>query len=113
MKDYSSYLDEELVNLTLYGNIEAFGGIISRYKNMIFRVAVNIVDDYHTAEDIAQETFVDAYIQLSRLRDKKQLYPWLHGIAKRKGAFFIPSPSLLNNYRIFYLRKTTLWNLLK
>ena len=42
--------------------------------------------DAHTAEDLAQETFAQAYVSIHGLRDGAKLMPWLYTIMRRTGA---------------------------
>ena len=60
--------DEVLVSLTLKGNENAFSELISRYTNMLYSVVCNMISDHFYAEDIVQETFIDGFFQLSRLK---------------------------------------------
>jgi RNA polymerase sigma-70 factor (ECF subfamily) len=41
------------------------------------------VGDRDAAEDLAQDTFVEAFKQIGRLRDPARLGAWLHGITQR------------------------------
>ena len=83
MYKYAQMSDDELVTLTINGITDAYGGLIHKYNNVIMSVCVKIVD-YHTAEDITQETFIDAYMKLTELRDTSKLPSWLCQIAKNK-----------------------------
>ena len=76
--------DEKAVKLVLSGNSEAYGDIVHRYKNVVFNVVYAIIKNYHTAEDITQETFIDAYIKLKSLEDPNKIGAWLVKMAKNK-----------------------------
>ncbi len=75
--------DQELVRQTLKGDREAFGQLVERYERGVRAVIVQIIGDPHTAQDVAQEAFVKAYVQLSRLRRAAVFGPWLYQIARR------------------------------
>ncbi len=81
--------DSDLVQSVLTGNLYSFDVIVERYKDLVFSVALNVVGNYHVAEDIAQETFIDCYLGLANLKDTEKLYAWLYGIAKRKSLHFV------------------------
>jgi len=72
--------DEQLVKTTLRGNVASFGTIVERYWNMVVALAFSKVSDAAEAEDIAQESFLKAYSQLSCLRDPSRLAGWLSKI---------------------------------
>lgn len=81
--------DRELVALTRQGNCDAYGEIVSRYKHTVFCAAYSVIAEHYTAEDIAQETFLDGYLGIGRLREPDYLSSWLYHIAKRKSLHFV------------------------
>lgn len=89
MVDLKTYTDSDLVQMTVSGNHVAYGELVSRYKNMVFRVSYSVVSDHYVAEDIAQDTFVDGFMQLTRLTDPDKFAPWVYGIARRKSLHYI------------------------
>ena len=56
---------------------------------MIYAITVGIVGDHHIAEDVAQETFIDAFLQLARLSEPSKFGAWLSGIARRKALHWV------------------------
>lgn len=84
IKDYSKLPDAELVRKTADGDDDAFAEIVARYKNYVFSVIRQSVRSYADAEDIAQESFIDAWRGISALREPDKLKFWLYGIARRK-----------------------------
>src|ERR1700722_15641230 len=74
--------DAELVRTTLAGNREAFGQIVARYQSLICTLAYSATGNIGQSEDLAQETFLTAWSQLSGLREPEKLRPWLCGIAR-------------------------------
>ena len=59
--------DKTTVMLVLSGNREAYGDIVHKYKNVVFNAIYAIIKNYHTAEDLTQDTFIDGYIKLKSL----------------------------------------------
>jgi len=76
--------DKQLVKSTLLGETSAFGAIVERYWNMVVALALSKVSDAAEAEDIAQESFLKAYSQLSGLRDPSRLAGWLSKITMQQ-----------------------------
>ena len=76
--------DKAAIMLVLSGNGEAYGDIVHRYKNFVFNIIYAIVKNYHTAEDLAQETFVDGYMKLKSVKDPCKFGAWLVKMAKNK-----------------------------
>ncbi|MFT8349621.1 RNA polymerase sigma factor [Clostridium saccharoperbutylacetonicum] len=76
--------DEEIINLILRGNKAAYSEIIKRYQNLVFSIAQSIVGNFYIAEEITQDTFICGYMNLSKVRDKSRLRPWLCTTARNK-----------------------------
>lgn len=60
----------------------AWEQIVSRYQQPVFRLAYLILGDAADAEEIAQETFVRAYLSLHRFNEQRPFRPWLLQIAR-------------------------------
>jgi len=52
--------------------------------NTVLGLAYNYVGNFHTAEDLAQETFVQAFQSIASLRDGTRFKVWLLRIARNK-----------------------------
>jgi RNA polymerase sigma factor (sigma-70 family) len=74
--------DADLVAESLLGDKEAFSTIVARYQTLICSLAYSGIGNLSQSEDIAQETFVAAWKQLSTLREPHKLRAWLCGIAR-------------------------------
>ncbi len=75
--------DAELVQEILAGHKEAFALLLRRYERSVRAVAMSIVKNPHSADDIAQEACVKAWQQLPNLRNPKVFGPWLIKITRR------------------------------
>lgn len=75
--------DAKLVELTLAGDREAFGQLVERYQSPIYGLVCHYAGKYGEAEDLAQETFLEAYRNLKQLKEHDKLSAWLKGIAYR------------------------------
>jgi len=73
--------DRELVILSRQGNKEAFGYLMERYQMMIRQVALRMIMAEDIAQDLSQETMLQAYLSLHDLRDEERFRSWLYGIA--------------------------------
>lgn len=76
--------DTELIQQTLNGESEAFGHLIQRYQDAVYATALHRVKDFATAQDIAQEAFIEAYKGLHALREYDKFPGWLHTITLRQ-----------------------------
>lgn len=74
--------DEQLVEWSLTGDREAFGRIVERYQSLVCSITYGATGSLTLSEDIAQETFLTAWRQLTTLNDATKLCAWLCGIAR-------------------------------
>jgi RNA polymerase sigma factor (sigma-70 family) len=74
--------DAELVAESLDGNRDAFRQIVERYQTLISSLAYCATGNISQSEDIAQETFVNAWQELEKLREPAKLRPWLCSIIR-------------------------------
>ena len=72
-----------LIHKILDGDKEAFATLVNRYQKRVHAIAWRKINDYHIAEDIAQEAFIQVYEKLSSLRNPKQFDGWLYVIVDR------------------------------
>ena len=82
--ELNSDSDEELVVAALKGDKECFGVLVERYWSMAVAMAFGKTMDRVEAEDIAQESFIQAYLKLNKLRDRSRFAGWLSRIVARK-----------------------------
>lgn len=73
--------DAELVRLALRNNPAAWETLVRQHQEPVFRLAYLILGDDADAQDVAQETFVRAYLALGRFDTERPLRPWLLSIA--------------------------------
>ena len=73
--------DAELVEAALAGDADAFGDLVTRYKDCVYGLALSFLRDFDAACDISQEVFLRAFLNLHRLEDRAKLPGWLRSIA--------------------------------
>ena len=78
----SGHSDAQLVEWTLAGDRAAFAMIVKRYQSLICSITYNATGSLSLSEDLAQETFLAAWRQLSELREPTRLRAWLCGITR-------------------------------
>ena len=76
-QDVSHYRDTELIALVRTGHGPAFGAIMTRYNQRLYRIARGIVRDDAEAEDVLQEAYVRAFAGLPEFRGEAGLGTWL------------------------------------
>lgn len=75
--------DNDLASRTCGGDHAAFRLLVERYRDQVVRIAFRIANDFHAAEDIAQDSFVRAFGKISQFDpDKGSFSSWLFTITK-------------------------------
>jgi RNA polymerase sigma-70 factor (ECF subfamily) len=77
-----STVDESaLVAKAQAGDTAAFGDLVSRYQNKIYRLAKHITQNDEDAEDVLQEAFLKAYEHIGGFQGNSKFYTWIVRIA--------------------------------
>ena len=73
--------DDEVIRQVLLGNTAMFELLMRRYNERVYRAARAIVRDEHEAEDVMQQTYVNAFTHLHQFNGSAQFSTWLTRIA--------------------------------
>ena len=74
--------DDELITAARQGDHAAFGRLVERYYRAAYASAYAVLGNRSDAEEIAQETFVQVYQKLDRLREPGALTSWIWRISR-------------------------------
>ena len=69
-----------IVAMAQRGDIEAFESLVGRFQDMAFAYALSVVGDRGLAEDVVQEAFLRAYLDLGSLRDPAAFPGWFRRV---------------------------------
>jgi len=72
----------ELARRARRGDSAAFDQLVLRFHRPVYRLCRRMLRSPH-AEDLAQETFVRAFVHFDRFDPERPLLPWLLAIARR------------------------------
>jgi RNA polymerase sigma-70 factor, ECF subfamily len=73
--------EAELIERSRKGDSQAFGVLVERYQRRVVGVALAVVHNQDDAIELAQETFVRAYENLSKFESRSSFSTWLYRIA--------------------------------
>jgi len=73
---------EELIAGVRRGDENAFQLIFEQHHRFVFRFLYGMVGERRVAEELTQETFMQAYKNIGSLREEAKLLSWLCGIAR-------------------------------
>lgn len=71
---------ERLLDLARAGDADAFGELCRVHETRLLRQAMMLCGNPDTAEDLAQETLVEAWKSVRRFKGRCQLFTWLCAI---------------------------------
>ena len=80
---------EALVKQCIDGDISAYRLLYDRYSKAMFNTALRITANRADAEDVLQESFTDAFMQLSSFESKSTFGAWLKKIVVFKSISFL------------------------
>ncbi|MCG1023778.1 MULTISPECIES: RNA polymerase sigma factor SigW [Sutcliffiella] len=63
------------------GDQDAFAEIVEIFKDKIYQLVYRMIGNSHEAEDIAQEAFIRAYININSFDVNRKFSTWLYRIA--------------------------------
>ncbi|NKB70377.1 MAG: sigma-70 family RNA polymerase sigma factor [Candidatus Latescibacteria bacterium] len=75
---------ETLVKQAQTGDLEAFTTLVRRFQDMAMGYAQATLNDYHLAQDAAQEAFIEAHATLSKLEHPLAFPAWLRRIVFKR-----------------------------
>jgi RNA polymerase sigma-70 factor, ECF subfamily len=73
--------ERQLIARCRLGDRAAFAHLVDGYKPQILALCARLVGNLEDAKDLAQETFIRAFLGLERFRQEAQFSTWLHRIA--------------------------------
>lgn len=78
----SKHMDAHAVRATVQGDVRAFGGLVERHFGLVYMLGYARLRDRHAAEDLAQEVFLRAYLNLAHVDPPERFSAWVSQIAR-------------------------------
>lgn len=83
--------DIEIISKVLRGDQQAYAGLVNRYQNYVFTLALRFTKNREDAEELSQDVFIKAYRALADFKGNSKFSTWLY--------------TIVNNTCISFLRK--------
>jgi RNA polymerase sigma-70 factor (ECF subfamily) len=80
-----SIADLDLIKKVIAGEVNAYGNIMRRYNQRMFRIARSIVTNDAEAMDVVQEAHIKAYTRIADFRGPSGFFAWLAVITRNEG----------------------------
>jgi RNA polymerase sigma-70 factor (ECF subfamily) len=72
--------DAKLIREAQRGNTAAFEELVRQYDRPVLRLAIRLTGSEEDGQDIYQEAFLRAYLNLNRFRFESSFYTWIYRI---------------------------------
>lgn len=69
------------IKRVMKGDQDAFAEIVELYQHQLFQICYRMLGNRHEAEDIAQEAFTRAYVNIHTFDQNRKFSTWLYRIA--------------------------------
>ena len=73
--------DSRLIRAAQQGNAAAFEQLVQQYDRAVLRLTIHLTGSQEDGQDMYQEAFLRAYINLPRFRFECSFYTWIYRIA--------------------------------
>jgi RNA polymerase sigma-70 factor, ECF subfamily len=84
MTERETTFEGELIRRVLAGEQQAFQQIAGQHTEQLFRCALTLCRDRQLAEDISQETLLEAWRSIGRFDGRCRFSTWLYGILRHR-----------------------------
>lgn len=81
MPENSEKPEQELIRDALAGDGASFCQLVERFQGRLYNSMLNIVGSHDEAEDVVQDSFVQAYLKLDSFQGNSKFFTWLYRIA--------------------------------
>jgi len=97
--------DTEIISKVLSGDQQAYAGLVNRYQNYVFTLALRFTKNREDAEEVSQDIFIKAYRSLADFRGASKFSTWLYTIVNNTCITFLRKKKLethsLDNEKVF------------
>lgn len=87
--DLTGLSDEQLVTAYRAGRVEAYEGLVRRYRPELFHFLIRFAGNRAAAEDLFQETFLQVHLSIDTFDTSKRFKPWLFTIGANKARDYL------------------------
>jgi RNA polymerase sigma-70 factor (ECF subfamily) len=110
--------EASLVAKAQAGDGDAYGSLVQKYQNKIYRLAKHITQNDEDAEDVLQDAFLKAYEHLPGFQGNSKFYTWLVRITvnealmklrKRRGDRTVPLDEPVDTGEEMVNREIAVW----
>lgn len=98
MSEYSSLIDNQLVDLVKSGDERAFAELYERYWGLIFHHVLKMTRDKDETQDLVQEIFTNLWLQIEHIEPGTNISGYLYVSARNKVINLIRHDKIKKDY---------------
>ena len=72
--------DNHYIDRVLGGDVAAYATLVAKHKNLVFSIALKILNNREDAEEVAQDCFLKVFHALKTFEKKSKFSTWLYRI---------------------------------
>lgn len=73
--------DEQIIiNQIIAGDTRAFAILVERYKDLVYTLAIRMLQNREEAEEVAQDTFIKIYKSLNSFKGNSKISTWIYKV---------------------------------
>ena len=91
MREIQKLNDEQLIEYVRTCDREQYREIITRYQERLLRYASYLTNDAEAAQDVVQQAFIKAFINLHGFNIKKKFSSWIYRIVHNEAINYLKS----------------------
>lgn len=75
-----NFNDQKYITKIINGNTKAFEVLVNQYKNMVYSIALKMMQNKEEAEEVAQDSFIKVFKSISKFKGDAKFSTWLYRI---------------------------------
>jgi RNA polymerase sigma-70 factor (ECF subfamily) len=81
--------EQIIIDAIIAGDRTSFKELVDNYQSLVLNTCNSFLHNRHTAEDLTQEVFIEAYLSVNKFNKKSKISTWLYRIAVNKSLNYI------------------------
>lgn len=73
--------DDQHIDLVIKGDSRAFAVLVDSYKNLVFSLAMKMLNNREEAEEVSQDTFIKVFKSLEKFKGDSKFSTWIYKVA--------------------------------
>lgn len=72
--------EQKIINQIIAGDTRAFAILVERYKDLVYSLAIRMLQNREEAEEVAQDSFIKIYKSLNSFKGNSKVSTWIYKV---------------------------------